>query len=492
VKTQKIIPPKGKYHFLLNKEVWCSNMKKGRNGIMPLAAVILAAGKGTRMKSDLSKVLHDVCGIPMISHVMDAARKAGCENMIVVVGFGGDQVAEAIEDRGEIVYQREQLGTAHALHQAAGALGGFDGDVLVLCGDTPLVTSSSLAKLMAAHRESDAYATVFTAQLDNPAGYGRVIRDGRGMVSAIVEQKDASPEELKIREINTGIYCFKSEGLFQSLARLKPDNAQGEYYLPDLIGLYSKEGKKVAAVSGADPVEIMGVNDRCQLALAREAMSRRINTEIMLSGVTLVDPSSVYIDAGVVIGRDTVVYPNTIIQGQAVIGEGCAIGPFSQVIAARIGDGVTVRMSVVENSDIGSGSTIGPYSYIRPGCVLEGQVKVGDFVELKKVKIGRGTKVPHLSYVGDAVLGEKVNVGAGTITCNYDGEKKWTTVVEDNAFIGSNSNLVAPVRVGKGSVIGAGSTITKDVPDDALGVARGAQKNIPQWSRRKKTLKDEK
>lgn len=459
---------------------------------MPLAAVILAAGKGTRMKSDLPKVLHGVCGIPMISHVLEAAREAGSENTIVVVGFGGDQVAQAIDGRGEIVFQHDQLGTAHALHQAARSLGGFDGDILVLCGDTPLVSAQILNKMIAAHRDSGAYATVLTARLDNPFGYGRIIRDKEGMLLKIVEQKDASPEELQVKEINTGIYCFRAEGLFESLALLKPDNAQGEYYLPDLIGLYKGQGKRVAAVPGADPVEIMGVNDRSQLALAREAMGRRINTEIMLAGVTMVDPSSVYIDIDVKIGRDTVIYPGTVIQGGTVIGEGCAIGPFSQVISARIGDNVTVRQSIIEDSDIGSGSTIGPYSYIRPGCVLEGQVKVGDFVELKKVKIGRGSKVPHLSYVGDAVIGEKVNVGAGTITCNYDGEKKWTTVVEDNAFIGSNTNLVAPVRVGRGAVTGAGSTITKDVPEDALGVARGVQKNISNWSRRKMSLKNEK
>lgn len=459
---------------------------------MPLAAVILAAGKGTRMKSDLPKVLHGVCGIPMVSHVLNAAREAGSENIIVVVGFGGDQVAGAMDGRVEIVFQHDQLGTAHALHQAATFLGGFDGDILVLCGDTPLVSAQSLKKMTAVHRESGACATVLTAQLDNPSGYGRIIRDGDGRLLKIVEQKDACPEELQAKEINTGIYCFRAEGLFQSLALLKPDNAQGEYYLPDLIGLYKGQGKRVAAVSGADPVEIMGVNDRSQLALAREAMGQRINAELMLAGVTMVDPSSVYIDTGVKIGRDTVIYPGTVIQGGTVIGEGCAIGPFSQVISARIGDNVTVRQSVIEDSDIGNDSAIGPYSYIRPGCVLDGQVKVGDFVELKKVKIGRGTKVPHLSYVGDAEIGEKVNVGAGTITCNYDGEKKWATVVEDNAFIGSNTNLVAPVRVGRGAITGAGSTITKDVPDDALGVARGVQKNIPNWSRKKMSLKNEK
>ncbi|MFZ5642749.1 MAG: bifunctional UDP-N-acetylglucosamine diphosphorylase/glucosamine-1-phosphate N-acetyltransferase GlmU [Bacillota bacterium] len=459
---------------------------------MQLATVILAAGKGTRMKSDLPKVLHKVCGVPMICHVLKVASDIGSDNVIAVVGFGSDRVAEAIKGQGKVVLQQEQLGTAHALHQAADSLKDFMGDILVLCGDTPLVSAQSLKKMVEEHRKSGAFATVLTTELDNPTGYGRVIRDSAGRMEKIVEQKDASPAELLVNEINTGIYCFKSDGLFQSLAQIKPDNAQGEYYLPDLIGLYVAQNKVVAAVPGADPVEIMGVNDRCQLAYAQEAMGRKINLQLMMSGVTILDPSATYIDAGVAIGRDTVIYPGTIIQGDTVIGEGCAIGPFSHIISARISDNVTVRQSVIEDSDVGSDSTIGPYSFIRPGCVLAGKVKVGDFVELKKVRIGHGSKVPHLSYVGDAVLGEKVNVGAGTITCNYDGEKKWMTIIEDNAFIGSNANLIAPVNIGKGAVIGAGSTITKDVPEDALGVTRDLQKIIPNWSRRKKANKTEK
>ncbi|MFZ5634637.1 MAG: bifunctional UDP-N-acetylglucosamine diphosphorylase/glucosamine-1-phosphate N-acetyltransferase GlmU [Bacillota bacterium] len=459
---------------------------------MSLAAVVLAAGKGTRMKSDLPKVLHKVCGVPMICHVLKAAREAGADRVVVVVGFGGDLVEQEIKGLGEVVFQHEQLGTAHALQQAARPLQEFKGDILVLCGDTPLISAGTLKELVSVHRHSGASATVLTAVPDNPAGYGRVKRDSQGRVAGIVEQKDAAPEELSIKEINTGMYCFKSQGLFEALAQLKPENVQGEYYLPDVIGRYAGEGKKVAALSVADTVEIMGVNDRCQLALAREAMGRRINNDLMISGVTMVDPATVYIDAGVVIGRDTVIYPHTIIQGRTVIGEGCAIGPFTQIISACLKDNVRVRQSVIEESDIGSNCVIGPYSYVRPGCVLDSQVKVGDFVELKKVNIGQGSKVPHLSYVGDAVLGQNVNVGAGTITCNYDGEKKWTTVIGDNAFIGSNTNLVAPVRVGSGAMIGAGSTITKDVPDGALGVARDKQKNIPDWSRRKKTPNKEK
>ncbi len=453
---------------------------------MSLASVILAAGKGTRMKSDLPKVLHKLCGIPMVGHVMNVAREAGSDRIVLVVGFGGELVAREVKGRVEVVFQHRQLGTAHALQQAAGPMRDFGGDILVLCGDTPLVTAGTLKKLVSVHRETGVRATVLTAVLDNPFGYGRVLRDGNGKLSGIVEQKDAGTEVLRVGEVNTGIYCFKSSGLFDALAELRPENAQGEYYLPDIIGRFVGEGDEVATLLCADPVEIMGINDRCQLAAAREALGRRINNELMASGVTMVDPSAVYVDAGVTIGRDTVIYPNTIIQGASVIGRGCSLGPFAQIISARLEDGVTVSQSVIEDSDIGSGCVIGPYSYIRPGCRLGGRVRVGDFVELKKAEIGCGSKVPHLSYLGDAVLGQNVNVGAGTITCNYDGEKKWTTVVGDNAFIGSNTNLVAPVRVGNGSVVGAGSTITRDVPDGALGVARDRQRNIPDWSRRKK------
>ncbi|MFZ5595742.1 MAG: bifunctional UDP-N-acetylglucosamine diphosphorylase/glucosamine-1-phosphate N-acetyltransferase GlmU [Bacillota bacterium] len=459
---------------------------------MHLATVVLAAGKGTRMKSGQPKVLHNICGLPMICHVLQSAMEAGSDKIIVVAGFGGDLVAKEIEGLGEVVYQHEQLGTAHALLQAAEALKDFSGDVMVLCGDTPLITSGTLKKLIAVHRESGAAATVLTSVAEIPEGYGRVIRGEDGRVLRIVEQKDASPDELAVREINTGMYCFKTDGLFEELGLLKPDNAQGEYYLTDLIEKYVVGGKPVNAVPGADLSEIMGVNDRVQLAAARESMAGKINRELMLSGVTIIDPLSVYIDVGVKIGCDTVIYPGTLIQGSAVIGSNCRIGPFTQVLSARVGDNVTVRQSVIEDSIIGDGCNIGPYSYIRPGCVLDSGVKVGDFVELKKARIGRGSKVPHLSYMGDADIGQNVNVGAGTITCNYDGEKKWQTHIGDNAFIGSNTNLVAPVKVGRGSVTGAGSTITKDVPDGALGVTRDVQRNVPGWSGRKKKVKVDK
>ena len=453
---------------------------------MGLAAVILAAGKGTRMKSDLPKVLHKVCGMPMVRHVLHAARESGSGSMVLVVGFGGELVEQEMKGEAEVVFQYEQLGTAHALMQSFQVLQSFTGDILVLCGDTPLVTTDTLKRLVMSHRENGAWATVLTAKMEDPSGYGRIIRDSGDKLSRIVEQKDATTGEMLINEVNTGIYCFKSEGLYEALTLLKPDNAQGEYYLPDIIEYYVREGRVVSAVSEADPVEIMGINDRFQLALAQNTMGQRIKRQVLMSGVTMMDPDTVYIDAGVIIGRDTTIYPNTMIEGQTTIGQGCSIGPFTQLISARIGDNVTVRQSIIEDSQTGNDCLIGPYSYIRPGCVLDNQVKVGDFVELKKVTIGQGSKVPHLSYVGDAVLGQRVNVGAGTITCNFDGEKKWNTTIEDNAFIGSNTNLVAPVRVGTGAVIAAGSTITKDVPEGALGVAREKQTNLPGWSSRAK------
>jgi bifunctional UDP-N-acetylglucosamine pyrophosphorylase/glucosamine-1-phosphate N-acetyltransferase len=330
---------------------------------------------------------------------------------------------------------------------------------------------------------------VLTAILPDPGGYGRVIREHNGDVARIIEQKDATPGELAVKEINTGIYCFDSRGLFAALSGLTPDNAQSEYYLTDIIESYAGLGDKVGALSVADPEEVMGINDRCQLAEADRVLRRRILEKIMLSGVTVVDPLATYVDSGVEIGRDSIIYPNTFLEGGCCIGERCILGPGAHLAGATLGNDVTVRYSVVDGSQVSDGCSIGPFAYIRPGCELGRKVKVGDFVELKKVKLGDGSKVPHLSYVGDAVLGERVNVGAGTITCNYDGVNKWPTLIADDAFIGSNTNLVAPVSVGEGAVTGAGSTITKDVPSGALGVSRGRQQNIPDWNKKTKSGK---
>ena len=453
---------------------------------MTLAAVILAAGKGTRMKSRLPKVLHKICGQPMIAYVLNAVEKAGIKKIVVVTGHGNQRVAQVVGESAAIALQSEQLGTGHALLQAGPFLADFQGDILVVCGDTPLITPATLAGLAAEHASAGAAATVLTAEVDDPRGYGRVQRDAGGRVARIVEEKDATTEEKRVREINTGIYCFSAAGLFEALAGLTPANAQGEYYLTDIVGLYVEKGLLVRAVTVKDPGEVAGINDRLQLAGAEHAIRYRVLEDLMLSGVTVIDPASTFVDRGVQIGPDTVIYPYTMIEGNTVVGEDCSVGPGTRLVDARVGDDVNIQNSIVLDSSIGDGSSIGPFAYLRPGTVVGKAVKVGDFVEIKKSQIGDGSKVPHLSYLGDAVVGEKVNVGAGTITCNYDGQKKWPTHIGDGAFIGSNTNLVAPVRIGAGAVVGAGSTITKDVPEGALGVERAKQTVLPGWAGKRK------
>jgi len=453
---------------------------------MKLAAVILAAGKGTRMKSKVPKVLHKICGNSMLSYVLDAVEAAGVELSVVVAGYGADLVTREVAGRAQVVLQEQQLGTAHALLQTRSLLQDFGGQVLVLCGDTPLIEPATLVKLVESHRSSGAAATLLTTELAEPAGYGRVMRDERGHVLRIVEEKDASPQEKNVHEVNTGIYCFESEGLFEALEKVTPDNAQGEYYLTDLVEAYRASDKIVGAVRLANPVEATGINDRVQLAEVERVIRARVIQEIMLNGVTVLDPQSTFVDRSVRIGVDTVIYPFTILEGQTSIGEDCIIGPHTRLVDAEVGDGVTIQNSIILESHIGNRCTIGPFAYIRPETVLGEGVKVGDFVEIKKSQIGNGSKVPHLAYVGDATLGRDVNIGAGTITCNFDGQKKWPTYIGDRAFIGSNTNLVAPVRIGAGATTGAGSTITKDVPDGALGLERAQQTVIPDWENRKK------
>ncbi|WP_449241035.1 bifunctional UDP-N-acetylglucosamine diphosphorylase/glucosamine-1-phosphate N-acetyltransferase GlmU [Desulfoscipio gibsoniae] len=453
---------------------------------MRLAAVVLAAGKGTRMKSGLPKVLHRVCGRPMVEHVLLAVRKIGVQKTVLVVGHQGDLVAELVGDKAETAYQAEQLGTAHALLQCRDALKNFNGDIMVVCGDTPLLRHQTLSQLHTEHSRSGSAATVLTAVLNDPAGYGRVIRNTAGGIMKIVEQKDAAPAELAVSEINTGVYCFKAEGLFEALSEIRSDNAQGEYYLTDIIEYYIARGESVGAVIAGDAAEIMGINDRCQLAVAEKVLRRRILDRLMMSGVAVMDPASTFIDDTVHIGADSIIYPFTFIEGKSKIGENCTIGPSSRLFNATLGCRVNVQNSVIVESRVADGCNIGPFAYIRPGCVLEKDAKVGDFVELKNSRLGEGSKVPHLSYVGDAEVGRGSNIGAGTITCNYDGENKWRTKIGEHAFIGSNTNLVAPVVVGDGSITGAGSTITKDVPPGALGVARDKQRNIEGWAKRKK------
>ncbi|MDA8210326.1 MAG: bifunctional UDP-N-acetylglucosamine diphosphorylase/glucosamine-1-phosphate N-acetyltransferase GlmU [Clostridia bacterium] len=446
-------------------------------------AVVLAAGKGTRMKSALPKVLHKILGKPMVQYVLDSCCEIGVDKPILVIGHGAQQVKETIGDQAHYVIQAEQLGTGHAVLQAEALLRDFAGDVLVVCGDTPLLQGNTLAALLGRHRKQKASATVLTALMENPTGYGRIVRDQANRVSKIVEHKDATEQEKAIKEVNTGTYCFAAGQLLAALRGLTPNNAQGEYYLTDVLEILNQAGKNVEGFVVGDAEETMGINDRAQLAVAARKIQARTNLRYMLAGVTLTDPATTYIEPGVIVGEDTIVQPNTHLQGKTAIGSGCTIGPNTRIVDSSIAEGVDIQFSVVLESVIGKECTIGPYAYLRPGTVLDSKVKVGDFVEIKKSHIGAGSKVPHLSYVGDATVGTGVNIGAGTITCNYDGLHKYPTVIKDAAFIGSNTNLVAPVQVGEGAVIAAGSTITSDVPEAALGVARGRQRNILRWAK---------
>jgi len=448
--------------------------------------VVLAAGKGTRMKSKLPKVLHRVCGKPMLRHVLDAAKAAGARRSIVVVGFGGEEVEQAIGDQAEFVTQAEQLGTGHAVLQAKELLSGEKGTLMVLCGDTPLLTGNLLKKLYQAHEESGAKATVLTAIMPDAAGYGRIIRTADGSVEKIVEHKDATEEERKVREVNSGIYCFDTKALFEALAKVKNDNAQGEYYLPDVLEILRNGGEKIRAVAADDYEETLGINSRSQLAGAEKILRHRKNEELMAEGVTIMDPDTTFIDADVTIGQDTVIYPFTWIEGKTVIGENCVLGPSSRFQDMVIGNGVTAQFVYGHECEVADGVTMGPYVHLRPDTKLAKGVKIGNFVEVKNSNIGEGTKLPHLSYIGDCDMGANVNMGCGTITVNYDGKKKFRTVVGDNAFIGCNSNLVAPVTVEDGAYIGAGSTITKRVPKDNLAIARSRQTNIEGWADKRK------
>ncbi|MHB8781267.1 MAG: bifunctional UDP-N-acetylglucosamine diphosphorylase/glucosamine-1-phosphate N-acetyltransferase GlmU [Candidatus Geothermincolia bacterium] len=448
-------------------------------------AVVLAAGEGKRMKSDIPKVLHPLCEKPLLAHVLDAVRAAGVERSLVVVGRQADQVREALPPGTGSVLQERQLGTGDAVAVAMAALPDEAGDILVLPGDAPLITAGLIARLLGRHRESGADVTMLTAVMDDPRGYGRVLRDADGRVERIVEDSDIEPGQEGLSEVNASMYVFRREPLDRALERLEPANAQQEYYLTDAVPLVREGGGTVEAVVAGDPREILGINSRAQLAEVAAIMRERINRHWMDEGVTLEDPSLTYIGAGVSIGRDTVIRPLTFLSGDTVIGRNCLVGPASRLENCRIADGATVTESVLRECGIGEGAVIGPFTSVRPGTVVEAGGKLGSFVEVKKSRVGRGSKIPHLSYIGDADIGENANVGAGTITCNYDGEKKHRTVIEDDAFIGSDTMLVAPVRIGKGAVTGAGSAIAKDVPEGALGIERSKQKNIPGWRNRK-------
>ena len=454
-----------------------------------ISAIVLAAGMGTRMKSDLIKVMHPVAGPPMIEWPVAAAFASGVERCVLVVGHQQEKVRAYFSGRSEVSYavQQEQLGTGHAVSCAMRQVDPGADTVLILCGDTPLLTAQSLAGMLQAHREKGACVTVMTATLSNPFGYGRIVKDAAGRVTAITEEKDASAQERLIQEVNAGVYCIDRAFLEEAVSRLGNDNAQGEYYLTDVVRQAAAKGLSCLSYRVADQQEISGVNDRVQLAEAAKVLRERINRELMLSGVTMIDPQAVYIDRGVRIGRDSVVNPGAVIKGETVIGERCEIGQGVLIKNCSIADGVVVKGgSVLEESKVGPEAAIGPMAHLRPGTELSAHVKIGNFVETKKAFMGEGSKASHLTYLGDATIGRDVNIGCGTITCNYDGVKKHKTVIEDGVFVGSDVQLVAPVSIGKNSLIAAGTTVTKDVPAESLAIARTPQVNKEGWKLRQK------
>ncbi|ACM22022.1 glucosamine-1-phosphate N-acetyltransferase and N-acetylglucosamine-1-phosphate uridylyltransferase [Geotalea daltonii FRC-32] len=454
-----------------------------------VAAIVLAAGKGTRMKSELVKVMHPLSGMPMISWPVNVVREAGAAVITLVVGHQSEKVREFFADQGDIVFasQEEQLGTGHAVACCSEALSGFTGAILILCGDVPLITPETLQTFLEYHYRQQAVITVLTTCMDNPYGYGRVIKDAAGHVTEIVEEKDASAEQRQINEINSGIYCVDAGFLFTAVADLKNDNAQKEYYLTDIIKTAVAERRTCCAFPIADPMEVMGVNDRVQLAEAGRIIRVRINKALMVAGTTIIDPETTYIDHGVVVGRDTTIYPNVCISGGTVIGDNCVIESSAVIKGCKVGDCVTIKAgSVMEDSVIGNTVAIGPMAHLRSGTELRDEVKIGNFVETKKIIMGAGSKASHLTYLGDATIGSHVNIGCGTITCNYDGVKKHRTVIEDDVFVGSDVQFVAPVSIGRNSLIAAGTTVTKDVPPDSLAIARAPQVNKEGWKLKNK------
>jgi bifunctional UDP-N-acetylglucosamine pyrophosphorylase/glucosamine-1-phosphate N-acetyltransferase len=452
-----------------------------------IATVILAAGKGTRMKSDLVKVLHPLLGLPMLSYPIDLALNGiRAEKTIVVVGYQADRIKERFKDFAvDFVLQGDQLGTGHAVMQAIPFLQPFTGSVLILCGDVPLVKPDTVRSFVETFQRNDSVLSVLTVVVENPAGYGRIIRSPEGWLERIVEEKDASEEEKHIREINTGIFCIKASYLMEGLKEIGPENAQGEYYLTDLVAIARRRGQRCSAHMVGDPVEVMGVNTRVDLAIAHEFLRQEKLKELMLSGVTVIDPKTTYVDRTVEVGRDTVLFPNCTLQGKTKIGEKCVIESNSKISDSIIGDEATIRPnSVITESELEDGVTIGPFAHLRPQTQVKAKAKIGNFVEVKKSVIGKGSKANHLSYIGDSTVGEDVNIGAGTITCNYDGFEKHRTIIEDRVFVGSNVEIVAPVKVGKNSTIGAGTTVTKNVPEGGLAISRTKQRNLRGWSKK--------
>lgn len=443
--------------------------------------VVLAAGKGTRMKSKLYKVLHKVCGKTMVEHVVDAARGVNPAKIVTVVGTGAGEVEKVLDGKSDFAFQEKQLGTGDAVMTAKEELGDKDGATLVVTGDTPLFTTETFDELFKYHAEKGNAATVLTAEAPNPFGYGRIIRDDQGNVLRIVEQKDGKPEELKVKEINTGVFCFDNKKLFEALKHVDNNNAQGEYYLTDVLEILRNSCERVGAYKMPDFSESLGVNDRIALAQATKTMQRRINEEHMRNGVSFIDPDTAYIDAGVKIGNDTVIEGNVVIKGNTEIGSDCYITNGSRIVDSKIGNHVTITSSTLQEAEMDDNTDIGPNSHLRPKAVIRKGAHIGNFVEIKKAEIGENSKVGHLTYVGDATLGKDINVGCGTIFSNYDGVKKFHTNVGDHSFIGAGSTLIAPINVADHTFIAADSTITKDVDKYDMAIARGRQVNKPDY-----------
>lgn len=447
-----------------------------------LTVVILAAGEGKRMRSRQPKVLHPLCGRPLIAYPLRTARVLA-DRIVLVVGLDADGVRAAAGPDVRIVEQRERLGTGHAVLETRPACG--KGTILVLPGDVPLLSSETLERLLKHHRKTGAVATVLTAVVDRPQGYGRILRQG-GRVKRIVEDRDATDDQKKIREINTSVYCFEARRLWKALAEVRPDNDQGEYYLPDVIAILAKAGGRIEALAAPDPVEALGINDRKQLAAVAGIQRRRILDRVMAEGVTILDPASTYIEDTVTIGPDTTVYPHVLIEGTTTIGSDCVIASGCHITESRLGGGVKLKpYCVLTEATVEDEAELGPFCHLRPKAHIGSRARIGNFVEVKKSRIGRGSKANHLAYIGDATVGEDVNIGAGAITCNYDGSAKHETRIGDGAFIGTNTSLVAPLTIGEGAYIGSGSVITKDVPPGALAVERSQQIVKEGWAARR-------
>ncbi|WP_414733314.1 bifunctional UDP-N-acetylglucosamine diphosphorylase/glucosamine-1-phosphate N-acetyltransferase GlmU [Acetobacterium carbinolicum] len=439
--------------------------------------IILAAGEGTRMRSQKPKVLHQVCGENILDYVIEVSKTSGISEIAVIVGFQAELVKESLPPQITTYFQKEQLGTGHAVLQALPFFEALKGNLVVLVGDAPLIQAETLTGLVRAH-ESGGYAvTVLTAEFDEPTGYGRMIKNRSGELLKIVEEKDANLVEKQIKEINSGMYCFDAQALVLALAQLKTDNVQGEYYLTDVIEILREMGKTAGTFVTPDPEDIQAINSRVQLAEAEAVMRKRINHRLMDAGVTIIDPATTYVGARAIVGQDTVLYPGVILEGETEIGKDCVIGANCRLVDAKIGNKVSIQSSTILESRVDDYTNVGPYAYIRPGSQIGKHCKVGDFVEVKNSTMGDGAKASHLTYIGDGDVGENVNLGCGTVFVNYDGKNKYRTIVEKNAFVGCNTNLIAPVTVKEGAYIAAGSTITDDVPEDSLAIARARQVN---------------